>query len=292
MPGIESRLGRDMLVLEGGLATILDRYGMGGEECPEVLNIIEPDLVTEIHRLFNLAGATCAISNTFGASSPVLDRAGLSDRVFDINAEGVRLARAAHPQHVLGDIGSCGIDPTDEESASLAREAYSEQAAALASANPDAIYIEAMTSLADALCALDATVHSCDLPVIVSVTVAPDGAMTRCRTPIEEAAAALEAHGASAVGISCSLVPGSIAAVAERLAHCCDLPLLASPDVGMVSVTEDGQINYSGTTDEMESAAVMLRKLGFSIIGSCCGSTPAFTGAIYAAVGEMEAIAR
>ncbi len=292
MPSIEARLGKDMLVIEGGSALMLQRYGLEQEACPEILNIIEPDLITEIHRLYNLAGATCAISNTYGANAPALAKEGLQDNVEDINRRGVEIAQSIHPQHVLADMGSCGIWNKDEDLQKAAFAAYAQQASALASANPDAIYIETMDHLGDALCALDAATSVCDLPVFVSLAVNQDGRLLGCNTLIEDAAAQLLAHKASALGLNCSLTPISIIEPAKRLAACCPLPLLACPDVSLPENSADGTVIYNGSTHEMETAARMLHKLGFMMIGSCCGSTPAYTGAIYAAVGEMDVVSR
>ncbi len=293
MPGIELRFGRDILVLEGGWGTMLERYGVTDEPCPEILNIIEPDLVTEIHRLYTTAGATCAITNTFSGSRRALAAHGLADSMEDINRRGVKLAASHRPQHVLADMGSCGAwDDDSKEAQEEAWMEYADQARALASAGPDAIYLETMAHLGDALCALRAVKTVCDLPVIVSMAVDADGLTIGCRTSIEEASRSLSESGADVVGINCVLNPSEVLGPAERLAASCSLPLLCCPDVGSPVVGQDGSTSFDGTPDDMETCATKLREMGFQMIGSCCGSTPAFTGAVYAATGDSEVVGR
>ncbi|MGB4442343.1 MAG: homocysteine S-methyltransferase family protein, partial [Coriobacteriia bacterium] len=77
MPDIALRLGRDILVLDGAMGTMLQKHNLPAEQSFVQLNVTAPDLVVEIHRLYNLAGADCATANSFGGSRLKLEAYGL-----------------------------------------------------------------------------------------------------------------------------------------------------------------------------------------------------------------------
>ncbi len=304
MPGIRERLGSDVLVVQGAVGTYLAQRGFEGSMC--ALNLEEPDAVEQMHRLYRVAGADCAVSNTFLATSNLLAAEGLAAQTQAINMEGVRLARAAEFPHVLAAMGPCGVAPEpgsglaalEERLASgeragqahaqgaaegyaCARELYLEQAAALAAAAPDAILLETFTSLDDALAALDAALEACDLPVFACMSLV--GAQA---TDPAECARALERAGAAAVGVNCMDAQASEQAV--RAMHAaCGLPIVALPSAGIPVSTPRGPV-WRTNPDEFAQVAQRLVAAGASVVGTCCGTTPAHTAAVYAAVGGME----
>ncbi|MBQ6454061.1 MAG: homocysteine S-methyltransferase family protein [Coriobacteriales bacterium] len=167
-----------------------------------------------------------------------------------------------------------------------------EQAVALAQATPDAILIETRTDSADARCALRACKSACDLPVIVSCTFGENGRMDLSGTDPATAAIILEACGADAVGMNCGLGPDNMFPLLEAMAQATSLPLIAQPNAGMPQLDAQGNTVYPGTPDQMAYWAERYRSIGVQIIGSCCGSTPAFTAAINLVVADRDVIPR
>lgn len=304
MPGITERLGAEVLVVQGAVGTYLQDRGFEG--CMPALNLEEPEAVEDLHRLYRLAGADCALTNTFLATSSQLAREGLSAHTQQINVAGVRLAQAAEFPHVLAAMGPCGVavepgsglaalrardqaaekgDVADAEGPApgyaCAREQYLEQAAALASAGPDAVLLQTFTDLDDALAAMDAVRQACDLPVLACMAFvgpdAPDPA---------DCARALELAGAVAVGCNCMDFDATVAAL-EAMCASCSLPLVALPSAGTPHQVA-GRTVWPAGPDDFADASVRLLRAGARVIGSCCGSTPACTGAVYAAVGGLE----
>ncbi len=288
MADIEMRFGRDMLVVEGGMGFMFTRYGAENVDCPELLNVTEPDLIEEIHKYFHLAGANCAISNTYGASRSRLAKLGMSEHVEDLNRRGVRLAKANKPHHVLADMGASLIAAVDDESCNAAAQDYAEQARYLAMEEPDAIYIETMTSLPDAVCAVEAAKEACELPVMCSCVFDAEGNLAKTGESIEECCQQLQDAGADVVGMNCKLGPAEMVALAPRLAGACNVPTMMCPDVVAPTRNRKGDLDYHGATDAMAKAAVEMRAAGIQLIGSCCGSTPAYTSAIFSLVGNLE----
>lgn len=304
MPGIRERLDSDVLVVQGAVGTYLAQRGFEGNVC--ALNLEEPDAVEQMHRLYRVAGADCAVTNTFLASSARLAEEGLAGQVGPINMEGVRLARQAGFPHVLAAMGPCGVqaepgsglaalearldggEAADAASAqgpavgyAAARELYLEQASALAAADPDALLLETFTSLDDALAALDAAQTACDLPVFACMSLVGEGAPDAVAC-----ARVLERAGAAAVGCNC-MGPDETLAAVRAMRGACALPIVALPSAGTPVRGARAGLVWPVGPDAFATLAARLVEAGASVVGSCCGSTPACTGAVYAAVGGM-----
>jgi 5-methyltetrahydrofolate--homocysteine methyltransferase len=276
------------------MGTMLQREDVPADECGMLLNVLDPELIAGIHRQYCLAGAQALTTNSFGGTRAKLASYGLADRLEELNRAAVRLAKAAQPEHVLGDVGPCGLvlEPLGSAKFDEVFEQYAEQVRALAAEGPDAILIETMADIADARCALLAAKSVCDLPVIVSCTFDTTGHMELSGTTPETAAVILESAGAAAVGMNCGLGPEQLLPLLERMARATTLPLIIQPNAGLPQMDSNGTTYYTGTAEDFAEAAEAFRRAGAQFIGSCCGSTPAFTGAIYATVGDSDVVPR
>ncbi len=281
MPDIARRLGVEVLVVDGAMGTMLQRAGIPPEQCNEQLNLTAPDVVEQIHRDYVTAGADCVTTNTFGGTRPKLAEYGLADMVGAFNAAAVRIARNSGALHVLADVGPTGLvmEPLGSATFDEVYGFFAEQVAALASAGPDAILIETMTDIAEARCAVLATREACELPVMVTVSFGPSGRMELSGTDPATAAVILQAAGASAVGMNCGLGPEQMLPLVEQMASATSLPIIVQPNAGLPRLL-DGVTVFPGTPDELGEYAARFVDAGASVVGSCCGSTPAFTGAI------------
>lgn len=291
MADISTRLGRDVLIVDGAFGTMLQRAAIPPEQCPVQLNLTAPEIVTGIHADYVLAGADCVVTNTFGGSRPKLAEYGLAPQMADLNRAAVRIAKSSGAQHVLGDVGPTGlvIEPLGPVCFDEAFEYFAEQIEALASEGPDAIIIETMTDIAEARCAVLAARSVCDLPVIASVTFGQAGLMDISGTDPATAAVILEAAGASVVGMNCGLGPAQMLPLVERMAAATGLPVIVQPNAGL-PVLQDGRTVFPGTADEMGEYAARFVAVGASLVGSCCGSSPAFTGAIVDFAKELPVV--
>jgi 5-methyltetrahydrofolate--homocysteine methyltransferase len=281
MPDILNRLGREVLIVDGAMGTMLQRAGMPVGQCPEELNVTNPEMVLDIHHAYVTVGAECVSTNTFGGSRTKLAEYGLEDRVEELNRAAVRLARRAGAQHVLADVGPCGLvmEPLGPATFDEVFAVFAEQIAALAAEGPDAIAFETFTDLAEIRCALLAARSVTDLPVIASMTFGIVGRTELSASDPETVAVVLEACGATVVGMNCGLGPEQMLPLVERMAAATALPLIVQPNAGLPSLV-DGCTVYPGTPDEMGRHAARFAALGAAMVGSCCGSSPAFTGAI------------
>jgi len=293
MPDIMERLGRDMLVIEGAMGTMLHRAGFEDMGAPELINLIEPDVVTSIHRNYVLAGANCSISNTFGASAPKLAEHGLEDQLVEINRIGMKSARAGGAPHILADMGPTGLvmAPVGEASFDEIYDAFAQQAEVLHKENPDAFLLETFTDIAEIRAAVIACKEvAADIPVIASITCNMDGHMELSGTDPATAAIILEAVGADAVGLNCGLGPKQFESLIQQMVKATRLPVIAQPNAGLPYLDGSGNTVFPGTADEMGEFAAAARELGVAAIGSCCGSTPSYTGAIADEIGGQSCV--
>ncbi|MGN0034253.1 MAG: homocysteine S-methyltransferase family protein [Coriobacteriales bacterium] len=294
MPDLALRFDKDMLVCDGAMGTMLHRLGMPAGECAEYLNVLDPEMVREVHRYYRLAGANIATSNTFGGTRNKLRAFGVEDRLEEFNVAGVRLAQSLDYEHVVADVGPCGLvmQPLGKATFDQVFAQYFEQVTALAKAGPEAILIETMTDIADARCALLAAQAACDLPVIVSCTFNERGVMELSGTDPETAATVLEAAGASVVGLNCGFGPAQARPILQRMARATSLPLIVQPNAGLPEVSPSGEVTYPLKPDEMGDWARAFREDGAQIIGGCCGSTPAHIGMIAAEIAALPVVSR
>ncbi len=292
MPDIMMRLGREVLVLDGAMGTMLQRAGLPAGECPELLNITAPDMVGQVLNLYRLAGSDCCLTNTFGGSGPKLAEYGYADRVAEFNRAAVKVAKQYGAPHVLGDIGPTGLvmQPLGPATFEQVFLAFAEQAAALAAEDPDAIFIETMTDIAEARCAVLAAKSVCDLPVIASCTFGLSGRMDLSGTDPATAAVILEAAGADAVGMNCGLGPDQMLPLLKQMVAATTLPVVVQPNAGLPTLDSSGATVFPGTPEEMGAFADAAWRSGVAAVGSCCGSAPSFTGSIVDAVADKDIV--
>lgn len=282
MPDVMMRLGSEMLVFEGAMGTMLHRAGLEPGQCPEFLNLVEPEIIQNVHHSYYLVGADCSTSNTFGGSRPKLAEYGLEDQLEEINRAGVRLAREGGAPHVLADIGPTGLvmEPVGTATFDELFDIYAEQARALAMEAPDAFCLETFTDIAELRCAVLACKSVSEIPVIACVTIGGQGRMDLSGTDPVTAAVILEAAGAAAIGINCGLGPDMVLRYAKQMVGATTLPVIAQPNAGIPVLDAQGRTLYSGTPAEFAAFAVEAWQSGLAAVGSCCGSSPSYTGAM------------
>ena len=247
MPDIMMRMGRDVLVLEGAMGTMLQRAGMPAGDCPELLNVAAPEVIEDVHRQYALAGADCCTTNTFGGSRPKLAEYGYGDRVEELNRAAVRICKKDGAPHVLADVGPTGLvlEPMGRATFDEVFEIFAEQITALAAEEPDAIFFETFTDIAELRCGVLAAKSVCDLPVFASCTFGLSGRMDLSGTDPETAAVVLEAAGADAVGLNCGLGPDQMLGLAARMVSATTLPVLVQPNAGLPDLGRVGQDRLS-----------------------------------------------
>ncbi len=276
-------------IFDGAMGTMLQNAGLKPGDCPELLNIDNPEIVQNVHRAYVEAGATIIETNTFGGSRIKLDEYGLGDRIEEINTAAVKNAKiaAAGRAKVAGSMGPTGkfIRPLGELTFDEDYANYYEQAKVLSAAGADYLLIETCIELQEMRAALLACKDACDLPVICQMSYSEDG-RTVTGTDPQTAAVVLSAMGADIIGVNCSLGPEQLIPIVKELAENCTCPISVQPNAGMPHLV-NGETVFPMTPEDMGKWAPKLIEAGATFIGGCCGTTPAHIAAVKKAVANM-----
>jgi homocysteine S-methyltransferase len=281
-------LSERVLILDGAMGTRLRELGYEGS-LPDLACIETPDLVRSIHGEYRDAGADALETNTFSANSFRLKAAGKNESAAEINRAAVRLAReAADGGYVLGAIGPCGkpLMPIGTIEAEEARAAFLEQAEALASEGVDGFFLETFSDLDELEIAIRAVRQFSAKPIIACKSFIEDGETLSEGFPLRAAQRMID-MGANAVGANCIVGPQRMHDVIRWMAEAGDVPIAAVPTPGMPQLVRK-QLAYDTAPEYFGSAAARLADAGATIIGGCCGTTPAHIAALAAALENRE----
>jgi methionine synthase I (cobalamin-dependent)/5,10-methylenetetrahydrofolate reductase len=278
------------ILFDGGMGTQLYAQGVPLERCFDELNLLQPDLVQAIHRAYIAAGAEVIETNTFSANRVRLADFGLDSKVRDINFRGVKVAREAkeisgEPVFLAGSLSSIGqpLAPVGVISADEATAILVEQIEALLEGGVDLLVLETFSSLTELRAAVRAARNvSTDLPIVAEVNVAQDGATLAGVTP-REVAAALDELGVDVLGVNCGVGPQVALYAIEQMRGVTRTPLSAMPNAGNPTI-QGGRHIYVSTPEYFADYARRFTEAGVSIIGGCCGTTPAHIAAMRAAM--------
>jgi methionine synthase / methylenetetrahydrofolate reductase (NADH) len=278
LPSFPERLGEGVLVFDGAMGTMLYARGVFINRCFDELNLSNPGLVRSVHQEYLEAGADVLETNTFGAHRLKLGPHGLDRQVAKINREGVRIAReaAAGKALVAGSIGPLGkpLEPIGSVKAVDALAAYREQAEGLLEGGVDLFLVETMPSLAMARTAFEAVRSLSDRPVMVSLTFSDEGTTLFGEGP-ESVVRQVEAWGAAVVGANCSQGPQPMLETVQRMVAAATTARIgAMPNAGSPAMVE-GRYVYLCTPEYMASYARRFIDAGVTVVGGCCGTTPA-----------------
>ena len=278
------KLTENILLLDGATGSNLMASGMPRGICTETWVIEHKEIFQELQRAYIAAGSQVIYAPTFGGNRINLAKHGLTDRIEEINRTLVGYSRelAGDGVYVAGDITTSGsfITADGDYTYDDAFKMYQEQVKILADAGIDLIAAETMINIEETLAAVDAANSVCDLPIMCTMTVEADGSIFSGGNAIE-AAVSLEAAGADAVGINCSVGPDQLVSVVRSIKENVSIPVIAKPNAGMPTIDDRGNAVYSMNPEDFASYMKILIENGASVVGGCCGTTPAFIRALH-----------
>ena len=298
-----------VILFDGGMGTqiqgrdlTVDGDFWGQENCSEILNLSRPDLVTEIHRDYLLAGSDAIETNTFGGSPVTLGEFDLQDRAFEINLAAARLAReaieslgaGARQRFVVGAIGPGTKLP------SLGHVAYRDieaavavQAGALIQGGVDALLIETCQDPLQVKAAVNGSklalaAEGKQLPILVQVTIETTGTML-VGTDIAAAITIIGSLGVDGLGLNCATGPKEMAEHLRQLGQTWPGLISVQPNAGLPEL-KDGQTYYPlGPVELAQWLKRFITEDGVNMVGGCCGTGVEHIQALDAMLRELAA---
>jgi len=301
---LDEQLQKKILIMDGAMGTMLQNANLtiddfGGEEyegCNEHLNMTAPEIIEKIHLDYLKAGADLIETNTFGATSIVLDEYGLAHKAYELNKRGAQLAKkAAHqlstpdwPRYVAGAIGPTTktLSVTGGTTFEVLIDSYEEQALGLIDGNVDLLLLETSQDMLNVKAGFIGIQNAFRktgkrLPLIVSGTIEPMGT-TLAGQSIEAFYISLEHMKPLAVGLNCATGPEFMQDHIRSLASLSTSAVSCYPNAGL----PDEEGHYHETPESLAQKLGGFAAEGWlNIVGGCCGTTPEHIKAI---AEEME----
>ncbi len=277
---LEHLKAKKVVIADGGWGTELFKRGLKPGQAPEMWNIDRLEDIRAVAVSYVTAGAEIILTNTFGGSPMKLAKMGLGSRMTEINRLGAEISKgaAAGRALVFASMGPTGelLKPLGTATEEEMVQSFGEQAKALVEGGADGIVIETMTDLVEAKAALAAIRRDHTLPVVVSMTFDKKrvGYATIMGVRPQQAASELEKAGADIVGANCGTGIDDMIEVARVMRQATTLPIWCKPNAGLPELV-DGNIVYRETPEEMASKLHLLLEAGATVVGGCCGTTPA-----------------
>lgn len=304
---LEKQLTKKILILDGAMGTMIQNAGLtaddfGGEElegCNEYLTITAPHVIESIHEAYLQAGADIIETNTFGATSIVLDEYGLGEWAYKINKEAALIAKKAAnrystvewPRFVAGSIGPTTktLSVTGGTTFDELAKAYQEQTEGLLDGNVDLLLVETcqdMLNVKAAFSGIQAAFLSRhkNVPLILSGTIEPMGT-TLAGQPIESFYISSEHMKPIAVGLNCATGPEFMTDHIRSLSQLANTAISCYPNAGL----PDEEGHYHETPESLANKIKQFAEKGWvNIVGGCCGTTPAHIEALVKVLKDIK----
>lgn len=282
------RIKEGPILCDGAMGTLLDLYGFA-EKPHEIQNLKNPGVVERIHREYVSAGSEIIEANTFSANRFRLSQFHLEDKIKEINLAGAEIARraAGDAVYVAGSVGPTGniLEPIGKVKRQAVRDAFKEQIEILLRGGVDLIMLETFVSLQELDEAIAAAKETTDIPIVAQKAFAEDGAILSGSFPVEVVEHIIE-QGVDVVGANCTVGPQRMFSIIRTI-HKDGVVLSAQPAAGIPTLL-DGRSIYHTTPEYLAQYARELVESGVTLIGACCGSTPAHIKAIAEAIHGVK----
>lgn len=269
----------NIVYLDGGMGTLLQKSGLQPGELPEHWNISHPEVIREIHKNYYDSGSNIVNTNTFGANTLKFSIDELDEIICHAvkNADEARKASSGEQEKFIAlDVGPTGklLKPLGDLDFEDAVKIFAETIRLGVKYGVDLITIETMNDSYETKAAVLAAKENSDLPIIVTNAYGENGRLMTGANPAVMAAM-LEGMGVDAIGANCSLGPKQLMDVMDKLLKYCSVPVAFKPNAGLPK--SDGKVTYYDVdADEFAQDIKLSVENGVRIVGGCCGTTPEY----------------
>ena len=299
-PGLlRTTLAQRVVVADGAMGTMLQAANptledfQNHEGCNEILNVSRPDIVRSVHNEYLAAGVDAVETNTFGANWSNLADYGIEDRIYELAFAGGKIARDAadsfstedKPRFVLGSLGpGTKLPSLGHTTYENLKVAYYTAAKGLSDSGCDALLVETSQDLLQ----VKAAVNGCrqaineanrDIMLIAQVTVETTGTML-LGSEIGAALNTLEPMGIDLIGLNCATGPTEMSEHLRYLSKNAKIAISVMPNAGLPVLGANGASYPLGPQELATALEAFVDDYGISLVGGCCGTTPAHLEAV------------
>lgn len=292
------------VIADGAMGTMLQEADptledfQGHEGCNEILNVSRPDIVKSVHDQYLAAGVDAIETNTFGANWANLAEYGIEDRIYELAFAGAKIARECadavstpeKPRFVLGSLGpGTKLPSLGHTTYEHLKNAYYIASKGLLDAKSDALLIETTQDLLQAKAAVNGARQAIDevdfdVVLIVQVTVETTGTML-LGSEIGAALNALEPLEIDLIGLNCATGPAEMSEHLRYLSKFANCAISVMPNAGLPILGAKGAEYPLGPDELAQALETFVGDYGISLIGGCCGTTPAHLEAVVKKLG-------
>ena len=308
---LRSAISERVIIADGAMGTMLQDANptledfQGHEGCNEILNVSKPELVKSVHRKYLDVGVDAIETNTFGANWANLAEYGIEDRIYELAFAGGKLAREVadeftstdKPRWVLGSLGPGTKLPTLLHTDYLKlKDAYCIASNGLLDGGVDALLIETTQDLLQAKAAINGAreaIDKCerDIVLIAQVTVEATGTML-LGSEIGAALNALEPLNIDLIGLNCATGPAEMSEHLRVLAKNSTIGISVMPNAGLPQLGPKGASYPLGPDELADYLENFVDSYGLTLVGGCCGTTPAHMDAVVKKIGNHKLVSR
>jgi len=266
------------ILFDGGFGSELIKRGLEPGKVPDILNIENPDVITEIHKSYYDAGSDMCQTNTFGSTPINLKRHHLDGKIKEIIEKALSNIRKACPSGriIVGDIGPTGEfrPPVGEASSEEWQSSFVTQAKLLEK-GVDLFHVETISDIKEIQAAIRGIKEVSNKPIIASITYKKTkrGFFTIMGDSLEQCVNVLEDEKVDVIGSNCTIGSKDMLELSKITLGFTDLPLSVKPNAGQPRI-EGLQTFYDQPIEEFVKDIHEMIKIGIKIVGGCCGTAP------------------
>ncbi|MHC4187265.1 MAG: bifunctional homocysteine S-methyltransferase/methylenetetrahydrofolate reductase [Planctomycetota bacterium] len=287
---LKEMLTKQVVLGDGAMGTMLYESGVFLNTCFDELNLINGDLVRNVHKEYVQAGVDFIETNTFGANEFKLGKFGLADKVEAINRAAVEIAKKSAKEDALvaGSIGPLGreLSRFGRLSEKRFRKAFKKQAKPLIEGGVDFLILETFSNIDELVLVIRTVRELSDIDIVGQITINEHNE-TVYGVKVEQAISQISGEDLTAVGLNCSVGPSNMLSCLEIIRNVTDKPISIQPNAGLPRQVEDRTL-YMCTPEYMAEYAKRFFEKGAKIIGGCCGTTPAHIKEIVRVIRSLD----
>lgn len=261
------------------MGTEIFKRGIKPGKLPDILNMEQSEIITEIHKAYYDAGSDMCQTNTFGSSYLNLQKYKLEDRIKEINEKAIELLKKiCPPNHLMaGDIGPSGEykPPIGKATYGQWYSSYLKQIKYL-EPGIDLWHIETISDIEEMVAAIQAIKEVSKKPIISSMTYKKTkrGFFTIMGNSLKDCIEKAENENIDVIGGNCTLGSEEMVELIKEMKNITNKPLSIKPNAGKPRLTQGGITHYDQSEQDFAKDILQIVKSGAKIVGGCCGTSP------------------